>query len=266
MKMRRGWIWYLAGLLLAIIAGTLAMLALRQSLPVPETPRLSTQPVVVARTRLDAQQVILQDSVEVTDFPLANLPSGAIFRVEDAVGKFVVQAVEAGQPILAQNLVALSPTGGGSITTTGKLASLLPVDKVGVALPADDLLSQSGDLGAGDRIDVLASLPVNSSGQNKGGQVTMLALQNVPIVKVLQEKVVNSGLTGESSTQLGKVLGLVVAVDPQDAVALKYFIDAGARLSISVRPPKYTNIFTIIPVTINYLADKFGFKAPELLP
>jgi hypothetical protein len=49
-------------------------------------------------------------------------------------------------------------------------------------------------------------------------------------------------------------------------VTLKYYLDAGARVSIGLRPPKFTNIFNIIPVTLNYLADKFGFQPPELLP
>lgn len=266
MKLRKGWIWYLAGLMLAVIAGTIAMVALRQAAPTVQAPPPATQPVVVAREHIDAQQVIVPDSLEVKNLLLSDVPSGAIFRVEDAAGKFALQPLEAGQPLLAQNLVALSPTGGGAITTTGKLAALLPSDKIAIVLPADDLLSQSGDISAGDRIDILTSLPVASSTQNKGGQVTLLTLQNVPVVKVLQESLVTTNVTGQQTTQPGKVLGLVIAVDPQDSVTLKYYLDAGARVSIGLRPPKFTNIFNIIPVTLNYLADKFGFKPPELLP
>jgi hypothetical protein len=47
---------------------------------------------------------------------------------------------------------------------------------------------------------------------------------------------------------------------------LKYFVDAGANVSIGLRPPKLTTIFDVIPVTINYIADMFGIEAPELLP
>ena len=49
-------------------------------------------------------------------------------------------------------------------------------------------------------------------------------------------------------------------------MSLKYFIDAGANISIDVRPPKLTSIFDVVPVTINYLADKFGLKVPVPLP
>ncbi len=261
MKLRKGWIWYLAGLLLAIVAGAIAIFALRQVTPTVQAPAPPTQPVVVASARIDAQQVVTPDKLQVKAMLLSDVPSGAIFRIEDAAGKFTLQAIEAGQPLLAQNLVALSAS--GSITTTTKLASLLPVDKVGVVLPADDLLGQSGDVSTGDHVDILASLIVASATPNKGGQVTLLTLQNVLVVRPMQQ--VTTSSSGQQAAP-GKVLGLVLAVDPQDAVTLKYFVDAGAKVSLALRPPKLTSIFTVIPVTINYLADKFGIKAPELLP
>ncbi len=264
MKLRKGWIWYLAGLLLAIVAGTIAIFALRQATPTVEAPPPPTQPVVVAKQDIPAQQVITPDALEVKNMLLSEVPSGAIFRIEDAAGKFALQAIQTGQPILAQQLVSLSA--GGSITTTSKLSALLPADKIGVVLPADDLLSQSGELGTGDHIDILASLIVASSTPNKGGQVTLLALQNVPVVKVMQEQVTSTNSQGQTTSAPGKITGVLVAVDPQDSVTLKYFVDAGAKVSLGLRPPKLTSIFNVIPVTINYIADKFNIQAPTLLP
>jgi Flp pilus assembly protein CpaB len=264
MKLRRGWIWYLAGLILAVAAGFIAVFALRQAVPTPEPTRPPSRPVIVAKQPIAARQVVLVDAIEVRDFQLDQIPSGAIFRIEDAVGKFSLQDVAAGQPLLAQNLVSLSSSSGASITSTAKLAALLPPDKIGVVLPAADLLSKSGEVDTGDHIDVLASLVVASSEQNKGGQVTLLTLQDVPVVRTLEEQVQSNN--PNQPPQRGKITGLVVAVDPQDAVTLKYFVDAGANVSIGLRPPKLTSIFQVIPVTINYLADKFGIKAPEPLP
>lgn len=264
MKLRRGWIWYLAGLLLAITAGVIAVLALRQAVPTPEPVRPATRSVIVAKQPIAARQIVLVDALEVKDFLVDEIPSGAIFRMEDAVGKFSFQNVEPGQPLLAQNLAALSTGGTSGITTTAKLAALLPVDKIGVALPATDLLSKSGEVDAGDHIDILASLVVVGAEQGKGGQVTLLTLQNLPVVKTLEEVVQQQG--NNQAPQRGKITGLVVAVDPQDAVTLKYFVDSGANVSIAVRPLKLTSIFQVIPVTLNYLADKFGIKVPVPLP
>jgi hypothetical protein len=110
----------------------------------------------------------------------------------------------------------------------------------------------------------MASLIVLGGEQGKGGQVTLLTLQDIPVVKTLEEAVQQQS-NGAQPTR-GKITGLIVAVDPQDAVTLKYFVDSGANVSIAVRPPKLTSIFQVIPVTLNYLADKFGIKVPEPLP
>ena len=258
MKFRKGWIWYLAGLLLAVVAGVIAVVALQQAVPQAEPVLPATQPVIVARERIDARQVILPEQLQTKNLLLGEVPSGAVFRLEDAAGKFTLQPIEAGQPLLAQNLASISGA-GGTITTTSKLAALLPPDKIGVVLPAADLLSKSGEVSTGDRVDILASLVVASSAEGKGGQVTLVTLQNVPVVKTLQEA---SG----KEDKPGAITGLIVALDPQDAVTLKYFVDTGANVSIGLRPLKLTTIFDLVPETINYIADKFGIKAPELLP
>ena len=261
MRLRRGWIWYLAGLLLAVLAGVIAIVALQQAVPKAEPVRPATRPVIVAAKDIAARQIVAIDAIEARDLPLEEIPSGAIFRVEDAAGKFSLQDVKTGQPLLAQSLIA-APTGaGGIITSTATLAVLLPADKVGVALPADDLLSQSGDVGTGDRVDVMASLILLSTEEGKGGQATAMTLQNVPVVKVIEEAP-ETGTPG-GPQQRGKILGLVLAVDPQDAVILKYFVDSGAQVSIDVRPSKLTSIFDVVPVTINYIADKYGITVPE---
>ncbi len=261
MKLRRGWIWYLAGLLLAITAGGIALVALRQAVPQPEAAAPPTQPVIVARVPIDARQVILPEQLETKNFLLSDVPSGAVLRMEDAAGKFTLQPIAPGQPLLTQNLVTISPGSGSTLTTTSSLAALLPDDKIGVVLPATDLLSKSGDVNTGDRIDILASLAVPSATQGKGGQVTLLTIQNVPVIKTLLTQA-----TANNKDQPSTVQGLIVAVGPQDAVTLKYFVDAGANISIAVRPTKLTSIFDVVPVTINYIADQFRIKVPEILP
>lgn len=263
MRLRRGWIWYLAGLVLAILAGAIAIVALRQAVPAAEPVRPATRPVIVAAKDIAGRQVVPLDAIVARDFALEDIPSGAIFRVEDAAGRFTLQAVSSGQPMLAQNLVA-PPSGPGSVlTSTIQLSALLPEDKVAVALPADDLLSKSGDVNIGDRVDVIGTLTVVGAEEGQAGQVTLMNLQNVPIVKVLEE--VEAAQGGTTAAPRRKVTGLVLAVDPQDAVILRYFVDANARLSIDLRSPELTSIFDIVPVTINFLADKFGIQVPKPL-
>ncbi len=263
MRLRRGWIWYLAGLLLAVGAAVIAVAALRQAVPAPEAPRPATRPVIVAARGIGAREIVPLDAVEAREFPLEDIPSGAIFRVEDAAGKFALQPVATGQPLLAQNLVA-PPSGPGSVlTTTVQLSTLLPEDKVGVALASADLLVTLGDVSIGDHVDVIGTLVVIGAREGESGQVTLMNLQNVPVVKVLEE--VEAAASGDPAQARREIVGLVLAVDPQDAVILRYFVDANARISIDLRSPQLTTIFEVVPVTVNFLADRYGIQVPRPL-
>ena len=259
MNLGRGWIWYAAGLLLALIAGVLAVLALRQAAPAAQPARAS-RPVIVARRDIPARQNITLEALEARDVPLENIPSGAIYRVEDALGKTILQDVKAGAPLLAQYLTSQGI--GLAVTTTASLALQLPPDKVAVVLPAGDLLSASGDVNVGDRIDLLASMVVASQKAGEGGQVTLMNLQNVPIIKVLYESTSGGALV---QTQQRRVTGLVLAVEPQDGIILKYFADSGAKLSIDLRASRLTMSFDVTPVTLEYLADKYKIAPPKQL-
>jgi pilus assembly protein CpaB len=263
MNLGRGWIWYVAGLLLAILAGLVAVFALRQAVPTAQPARQTTRPVIVASKAIVGRQIVTLDMLQTREMPLEDIPSGAVFRVEDAVGKLSLQDVQAGQPLLAQNLIAPASGSTTTITTTGALSALLPPDKVAVVLPAADLLSQSGTLIIGDHIDILASMVVaGPEGTGNGGQITLMHVQNAPIVKVLEEA--QPATQGQPAPR-PKVTGLVLAVDPQDGIILKYFIDLGAKMSIDLRSPKLTVGFTVSPVTLDYLGDKYQLRLPKPL-
>ena len=192
MNLGRSWIWYLAGLALAVIAGVAAILALRQAVPAAPAQRVTTRPVIVAKRDLTGRQVLAPDALETKEIALENIPSGAIYRIEDATGKLLLQDAKAGQPLLAQNLTIAATGAGSVITTSAALTALLPPDKVAVVLPVTDLLGQSGELNIGDRIDLLASMMVAGQ-EGAGGQVTLMNMQNVLIIKLLQQAAPSSG-------------------------------------------------------------------------
>jgi hypothetical protein len=126
MGLRRGWIWYLAGLLLAVMAGVLAVLALRQAVPKVEPIRTATRPVIVAR-QMAARQILSQEALATRDRRWKK-SHGAVFRIE----------------VNRSWLAPLRPRRAGScdhlINIGGAAAKL-----VAVVLPAVDLLSQSGE-------------------------------------------------------------------------------------------------------------------------
>src|SRR5512143_842644 len=219
MRLRRGWIWSLAGLLLAIIAGGGAIYALQQAVPAAKPAAPATRPIIVARQDLAVRTIVLPESIEARDVPLTDIPSGAIFRLDDAAGKMLMQPATAGQPLLVQNLASVSASGG--ITTTASLANLLPDNKVGVVLPTDDLLGKSGQVNTGDHIDILASLTLVGATEGHGGQVTLMTLPNVPTIQLLQEV---AQAANTQPAQAGKTTEIIIAVAPQHAVPFTYFI------------------------------------------
>ncbi len=69
---------------------------------------------------------------------------------------------------------------------------------------------------------------------------------------------------GEEEKQQSTKL-IVLIADPQEAVILKYLRDSGGKIDFALRAPTSEQLFTIEPVTINYLADRYGIVPPEPL-
>ena len=62
----------------------IAVVALQQAVPPAPVAAPATQPVIVARQHIDARQVILPEQLQTKNMLLSEVPSGAIFRIEDA--------------------------------------------------------------------------------------------------------------------------------------------------------------------------------------
>ena len=86
MRLRRGWIWYLAGLLLAIIAGAVAIFALQQAVPAAKPAAPATRPIIVARQDLAVRTIVLPESLEARDVP--HVPNCSLIRSLKGVSSF----------------------------------------------------------------------------------------------------------------------------------------------------------------------------------
>ncbi len=140
-----------------------------------------------------------------------------------------------------------------------------------IALPADDLINQVGVLQPGDKVDILFSLTYGQGGPTD--LVSLDALQNVavqaivvpPEARVAKEVASQVGLgdtQGVSPLSTGPSKAILVAVNPQDALLLKYLKDAGAILDYALRPPDDTSKPLLDPVTLQYLIDTYGLDIP----
>ncbi len=274
MNRRRGVFWLLAGLLLAIVAAGISYFVFQrvvtqQASTVEE--KESTQTVVVAKQLINERAVIRLADVSTEERPLADVPSGAIFKTEDAVGRIANRFIAAGQVLLAQNLVdsfsssGLQPT--DIVTETLNFNEALGEELVAYALPATDQLSMEGILLPGDHVDLLFSTDVVGEIEGTGGKVSIYSIQDLEILQIIYkpppsgEESKDGDAAADPNARIPKTL--ILAIEPQDSVVLKYAIDTQAAINLALRASDNRRIFEVDAATINTIAERYRFTAPR---
>jgi Flp pilus assembly protein CpaB len=142
---------------------------------------------------------------------------------------------------------------------------------VAFALPVTDRLSKEAILLAGDRVDLLFSTDVVGQQEGTGGKVSIYAIQDLEILQVIYqpvpaatEEAAQSDAEAEPAALVPKTL--ILAIDPQDAVVLKYAIDTGSPLDLVLRANDNRRSFDVDTVYINTLSEQYRFSAPKPLP
>jgi pilus assembly protein CpaB len=252
----RGCLWLTAGLLVALVAGVVAFMALsraaaQRSGAVQEIAQVD---VVVATGRAPVRSVLTADNVRVKQMPVAAVPEGALQDPGQAVGRITLVELYPDEVILAPRLV--DPN---LLPPDGRMALALDGDKVLMAYTADDLLSRAGMVKPGDHVDLLATLDFPAVRMAGGGSgqdtapASFTVLQNLAIAAIVGAPIPS----GQESVGAALPAALLLAVSPQDAVTLKYVKDAGGRIDIVLRAPGAEQPFTVEPVDWNYLIDKY---------
>jgi Flp pilus assembly protein CpaB len=170
------------------------------------------------------------------------------------------------------------------MTGTHRLPYLLGDDKIAVALPADDILSKWGAVAPGDHVDVLFTLDVlletplpSEIAQTEEGttiqsmtrdqsldNVTVLALQNAEVLQLIEEPAAEQQQQQQQQSSL-RQRALILKINPQDALVLKYLIDSTGKIDLALRSPTNNTLFDVEPVNINYLMLKYGITLPQPL-
>jgi pilus assembly protein CpaB len=265
----RGFIWLLAGLAVAVLAGLVAFTTLsRAAAQRSGDPVLQpTVPVVVAARAVEVRAVLTGEDLELKDIPVDAVPEGAVAQIEDAVDRITLVELYPGEVVLAQRLVDPNVVSGD-----GRLALVVNEDEVLMAFPAEDLMSTAGVLKPGDQVDLLFSLdfpvdrglvPATSTAGGEGGgvvvtgsareaeQATFNLLQNVSVAAI----VAGQTPTGGGDERVPQAL--LLTVSPQDALVLKYVKDAEGIVDIVLRAPGMDRPFETEPVDVDYLIDRY---------
>ena len=277
MKRRRGILWLFAGLVLALLAAGISYFVFQQTVAerasaVEEEP---TQTVVVAKQLINERAVIRLADISTEERLVEEVPSGAIFKTDDAVGRIATRSIPPGQVMLTQYLIeSFSSTGiepADIITETVNFNVALGEDLVAFAFPVTDRLSKEGILLSGDHVDLLFSTDVVGQQEGAGGKVSIYAIQDVEILQVIYQPVPTEETDEQETDKVESESPLVpktliLAMEPQDAVVLKYAIDTESPLDLVLRAGENERFFDVDSVHINTISERYRFTAPKPLP
>ncbi len=149
----RGFLWLIAGVVVAALAGGVAFIALSRAtaqgfrasdLVAPE------ESVVVVTRAVDISGVLTTDNVEVQQMPVDSIPESAVRDINQALGKISLVSLYPGEIVLSERLLDPNVVAPG-----GRMALVLADDNVLMAFPAGDLLNQVNVLNPGDHVDFL---------------------------------------------------------------------------------------------------------------
>jgi Flp pilus assembly protein CpaB len=273
-----------AGIILVAV-GVFASYLLIQSFQVGQAPAepefvqeevIKTDVVVVTRDLFLGDRITEAD-LELASIPVENAPRTAIPALEGAIGKIIKSDLVQGQMVLSHNLA--DPTNNNQ-----DLSFILSEDHVLLAFPADDLMSRENMVQRGDIIDIFASFTVEittdeepdpETGEEpepKTRIFTIDSLQRVDVtalvVDVIEEEETGANLLPGQTAQevparVTNIRAYLLALNPQDALILKYLKDIGAIFDIVLRAPTSTAQFELTPVTEEFIIEFYGL---EILP
>ncbi len=166
-----------------------------------------------------------------------------------------------GQQITINKLVS-------SGTATGGLASATPVGKRAITISVDNIASLAGMLRPGNRVDLIALLPIPAQGAD-GKQANQLAtfplFQNILVLAVGQETGAVEAPVGrytEKKETTGGTPLITLALAPQEA-NLVTFVQEQGKMRLILRSPSDPKVESLRPATWESL---FAYVMPPPPP
>jgi pilus assembly protein CpaB len=138
----------------------------------------TTNKALVAARNLELGAIIKDPDVKEAAW-LGPLPTNAVLKREDIIGRGVTTTIYDGEPIVENRL---APKGAG-----GGLAAMIPAGMRAVAVRVNDVVGVAGFVVPGMRVDILIS--GNPPGPNSAaqGSLTRTLLQNIEVLSAGQD-------------------------------------------------------------------------------
>lgn len=230
-----------SGALFLVLAVALALAAAFSAVKVVRSFN-ETAEVVVAARDIAPYTAIVKDDVKVVDYPTAAVPPDAIRDVKEAVGKFLKSEVLVGEPL---RTARLAETQADKSLMSARLSELGRPDLRAFALPWDPQAAVGGDIVDGDRVDVAASVKIDSGTGSIG--VGKIVARNVLVLKVVKPSGSDKG-------------SLVVALTPSQIEDIAFALTSG-QLRYALNPFNTDESAADTPgVTGSSWLTKYGFQ------
>ena len=277
---RRGVILILGGVLVVAL-GALAIFSVLRQINQPAAqlliPTPVTEKVLVTSRGVTSGTVLGPDDLTYQDVPVQLVPLNRMTDKTAAIGKITTVPMVAGEMVLPHHLSESTNV----IDRT--LGFTLDANQVLMAFPINDLMGSLNILKRGDLVDILVSIEsaskiasdVSAQGEEAPAQLfTFDAMQRLTISAVVENIVQEQApipTPGAGTPQpppepartATKPVALMLALNPQDALTLKYLKDAGATFDIVLRSPNNTQLFDTTPVNPQYLIEKYQLQTPR---
>lgn len=263
-----GLIWWVGAIVLAALAGFLTYSMLSTAVLVAkDSPKAtgSTRPIVVAKVDVPFRKSITEVELELRDLPVDSIPEGAATTFDQVIGKMSTVDLAARQPVLTQQLVTPD-------IVTKQVALSVPKGKIVTAVPTGSELINNHLVRPGDRIDLLATFDVEVIREQGRGPMaeSISLLQNLevhaiilPVAKKDENNEGDSGAQPEGGvfhTEDERGQSVLLAVDPQDALAIRHILDVGGLLDLALRGPDDESIADVKVVDQFYLAERYQIE------
>ncbi len=251
MKQRRGWLWLSAGILLALLAGLMTFQVVNElatAASVSEQKDAATVSVIVAVADIAPFVAINTGMVTLLEVPATMAPKEHVVNIEDVIGKMTLAPVTLGEILVTPRLA--DPT-----DPDAPVLYTMKQDEVLVTVPTAALAGQLGLLSVGQHIDIaytgeFVHKDENGEVVDDAAPTTFLSLQNLEIKGLMSRSVAKEGISPAPDA-------ILLAVAPQEALILKYLIDAGAPMDILLRSPGNNSLLAVTPVDQQFLIDYF---------
>ena len=258
-----GFIWWIGALIFAGLAGLLTLSVLRQNVPSSEA-NVNTRPVVVAVVDVPFRRSIGETEVAIRELPIDSIPEGAATTLDQVIGKMSTVDMFANEPFLVQQLVTPE-------IVTQQVALTVPKGKIVTAVPTTSRLVSNRLVRPGDHIDLLATFEVEVMRDQGGGPMptSVGLLQDLEVYAIILPVAnVDEGTDAINGRSEGGVFrtsdaegqSILLAIDTQDALAIRHILDVGGELDLAVRASGDDTVADVVAVDQFYLAERYNIK------